>query len=108
MSENLSTDNKKLVSKLVQSASELKSKVSSVIQPSEQAETLINFIEQRIHQLGDSLRDEMQQISEKYRSEMEQVYLQKQQQLRREAMYQWFITLALLIAMMAKNSILNF
>jgi predicted nucleic acid-binding Zn ribbon protein len=50
----------------------------------------------------------MQQISEKYRSEMEQVYLQKQQQLRREAMYQWFITLALLIAMMAKNSILNF
>lgn len=34
MSEKLPTDNKRLVSKLVRSASELKSKVSAVIQSS--------------------------------------------------------------------------
>jgi hypothetical protein len=81
---------------------EIKSKISEVLPQPEQAQALSDFIDSRIHQLGDLFRAEMKQSYEQYRVEMAKVHEQQRQQLQRQSLYQWLITVAFVLGVLAK------
>lgn len=97
MTKETQQDKPKVLGRLLQSTSGVKSEVIAQLASTEQAELWSNFIEQRICQLGETLRLEMQQTYEKHRSEMQQIYEQRHREMRFQAVYQWIITAALVL-----------
>lgn len=102
MLEDIVQRKPRVIGQVVQSVNELKSTVSEVIPSPQEAEAWGDFIDHRIRKIGDTLRTEMEDTCEKYRSEMQQVFDQARSEMRRQALYQWLTTIAIVVGVVGK------
>lgn len=91
-----------ILDRLSKTADDIKNKVSESLPQPEQAQAIVDFVDHRIRQLGEMLRSEMSQTGEQLRLEMEKLYEQQREEMRRQAIYQWIISAALVVALTAK------
>lgn len=94
-----------LVDGKVQSAGEtLRLEMEQTLnQSGEKVGELAAIVEVKLQALSQVLRTEIKSTMSQYRLEMQSVYEQQNRELRRQALYQWLVVIALIIGVLIKN-----
>lgn len=94
-----------LVDGKVQSVGEtLRVEMEQTLQQSgEKVGELAAILEMKLQALSQVLRTEIATTMTQYRLEMQQIYEQQHRELKRQALYQWLVVIALIVGVLIKN-----